>query len=72
MRLKFGCFGSLVNDRRGAGCHRSPFCWLEAAWLSLKLLLAPRSVTFDIYGYLFNDEEADQKAVAAIEARLIG
>ena len=30
------------------------------------------TVTYDVYGHLFADEEADQKAMQAIEARLLG
>ncbi|MBN9070482.1 MAG: tyrosine-type recombinase/integrase, partial [Rhizobiales bacterium] len=29
-------------------------------------------VTYDVYGYLFADEDGDQKAVREIEARLLG
>jgi integrase len=30
------------------------------------------TVTYDVYGHLFEDDEADQAAVAAIQARLLG
>ncbi|PYE23010.1 phage integrase family protein [Rhizobium sp. PP-CC-3A-592] len=29
-------------------------------------------VTYDLYGYLFEDEDGDKKAVTEIEARLLG
>jgi integrase len=56
--------------------HACASLWIEGGYnpKQIQKLMGHSSikVTFDVYGHLFNDSEADQKAAEALQARLLG